>query len=141
MSTEDQFFDLAVQIGVLGYYVNDSDQKRCCDIIYDLLTHPVFQKWTKNLDLDHVEFVAWLIVKNAEHPMVADLREKLPQTLETLIQSIENESQMIELQLKKLEYASMEDLAEKMQINFQTLLEEKRQEIMKLEWKKLKLGK
>ncbi len=61
---KDQFFDLLVQIYILGYVSGQEDQVRCVGIVRKFLIDPDFEEWVGDFTETEIENTAHIFIKN-----------------------------------------------------------------------------
>ena len=134
---EDQFFDVCVQLCVLGYLLDDLEKQQCFELVESILTDPTFQKWTSKLKMDEIEQTAWMFVSDSPTTLLDEVRVTLPEAMQTLVTNIETLQVENELELAKIRHSATKDTFQRTQCLFKVILENQKNKIYELEWKSL----
>lgn len=134
---EDQFFDVSVQLCILGYLLDETDKKQCFDLVSDLLTDTKFQEWTSELKMEEIEHTAWLFINHNDSHLLDDVKVALPKAMKKLIQGMQTLQSSNELELEKLKHTATKQTFRRTQCIFKEILQNQQNKIYELEWKQL----
>lgn len=134
---EDQFFDVCVQLCVLGYLLDDVEKQQCFELVKSILIDPTFEKWTSKLNMDDIEQTAWLFVSDSPTTLLDEVRVTLPEAMQTLVTNIETLKVKNELELAKIRHRATKDTFQRTQTFFNEILDNQKKQIYELEWKSL----
>lgn len=134
---EDKFFDVCVQLCILGYLLDETDKKQCFDLVSDLLTDTKFQEWTSKLQMEEIEHTAWSFINYGESDLLDDVTVALPKAMKDLITGMENLKSSNKLELEKLKHKATKETFRRTKCIFKEILESQQNKIYELEWKQL----
>lgn len=133
---EDQFFDVCVQMCILGY-VLEEDKKHCFDLVNDLLTDTKFQEWTNKLSMEEIEHTAWLFLNHYGTDIIDEVRVKLPIAMKKLLSDFKTLQYKNALEVSKLKHNATKQTFQRAQGLFDAILHSQQQNIYELEWKNM----
>lgn len=134
---EDQFFDVCVQLCILGYLLDDDNKKQCFDLVNKFLTDSKFQEWTSKLQMEEIEHTAWLFINHNDSHLLDDVKVALPKAMEDLITGLENLQSSNKLELEKLKHKATKETFRHTECIFKEILQSQQNKIYELEWKQL----
>lgn len=134
---EDNFFDVCVQLCILGYLLGDVEKKHCFQLVNDLLTDSKFQEWTSELKMEEIEHTAWLFINHDESDLLDDVTVALPKAMKDLITGMENLKSSNKLELEKLKHKATKETFRRTECIFKEILDSQQNKIYELEWKQL----
>lgn len=134
---EDNFFDVCVQLCILGYLLGDVEKKHCFELVTNLLMDSNFQEWTSKLKMEEIEHTAWLLINHYGSDLLDDVKVALPKAMKTIITNIEYLHNKNKLELAQLKHNATKETFERTQGMFREILQSQKNEVYGLKWKQL----
>lgn len=134
---EDQFFDVCVQLSVLGHLVEGTQKTQCFDMRNRLLNEDTFLPWTSSLSAKEVKHTAQLILTHYGQDILEEVTVSLPTAMRKLMASVENMKRKNDLDLAKLRHAATKEVFASIKVCMTEMIEEQQADIFDLEWKAL----
>lgn len=135
---ENKFYDVCVQLCILGYLLDDEDKKHCFDMTNKLLTNPDFDQWTQYLKLKDIEETAWIFVNHYGEDLIPEVQLALPKAMTDLMTSIKHLKVENALNMAKLKHEATKCVFRQTKSLFDEILLQQKEHIYQLEWKNLK---
>jgi hypothetical protein len=134
---EDQFFDVCVQLSILGHLVEGTQKTQCFDMRNRLLNEDTFLPWTSNLSAKEVKHTAQLFLTHYGQDILQEVTISLPTAMRKLMASVDNMKRKNSLELAKLRHAATKEVFSSINVCMKELIEDQQAEIFELEWKAL----
>ena len=135
---KDQFFDVCVQLCVLGYLLESEDKQHCFKLVNNLLTDSKFEEWTSELCLEEIEHTSWLFINHYGSDLISEVKVTLPKAMKTLLSNIKRLQITNKLELAKMHHEATKSTFHSTQCLFDEILRQQKKELYKLEWENLK---
>ena len=134
---DDQFFDVCVQLSILGHLVEGTQKTQCFQMRDRLLNEDTFLPWTSSLNAKEVKHTAQLFLTRYGQDILQEVTVSLPTAMKKLMDGIQNIKSKNDLDLAKLRHAATKGVFASVKVCMNELIEEQKAEIFDLEWKAL----